>query len=227
MKKFYYTKEKEFWETNRDSYYSVLSRKDEVEVMEWIGNFSRGDVLDIGGGSGAASKKLLNVSGIWIVCLDLSYAMLKHSGHTKVQADALLLPFKNNSFDLIIAAAFIHHLPGQECKLLKECYRVLRSSGRIIGYDPNGSCIQNKIFMSNNLLRLNVFSPDERPLDPLLLRDLSGEVGFSNFKKKYISFEYRQKTIFQIIQVLLIGPFAKWKLKKYFHRWFLWSMRKI
>ena len=79
-------------------------------------------ILDIGSGpcvNGAYAA--LKNSG-YVVCLDLSKSMayaakatlkkLNVLGDT-VNADALLLPFRENSFDAVVAIAVVHHIPKQ------------------------------------------------------------------------------------------------------------------
>ena len=48
-----------------------------------------------------------------------------------VQADSCNIPFGDNSFNVITAAALIEHLSDPK-KFLRECFRVLRSSGGLI-----------------------------------------------------------------------------------------------
>lgn len=53
-----------------------------------------------------------------------------------IQADADKLPFKNNSFDVIVATAVIEHVSNPE-KMLSECRRVLKKEGIIIITTPD------------------------------------------------------------------------------------------
>ncbi len=226
MEKQHYQAEQNFWDTQGDQAYSVLSEYDQKRLMTWIDWHGDGSVLDIGGGSGAISKVLIDKPETWAVCMDISFALLKHASATKVQADALKLPFQTESFDLIVAAAFFHHLPGLEAELLRECNRILRPGGRIVGYDPNGCCIQNKLFMTDGPLRLSVFSPDERPIIPFTLEMTAHNQGFTDFRSQLFSLRYKKITKFEMIQRYILNPVAKGPLEKYLHRWFFWSARK-
>jgi ubiquinone/menaquinone biosynthesis C-methylase UbiE len=51
------------------------------------------------------------------------------------RADAADLPFADGRFDLVLAAAMLHHVPAWP-DALTEAVRVLRPGGRLIGYDP-------------------------------------------------------------------------------------------
>jgi ubiquinone/menaquinone biosynthesis C-methylase UbiE len=114
---------------------------------EAMGNrFERAErVLDLGCGGG---RILLNLAQLGLVGkgygLDLSSGMLKEctvyagkmglSVHL-VEGDAEYLPFKDDSFDLIIGHAVLHHLPDTK-KVLPELRRVLGNKGRCILTEP-------------------------------------------------------------------------------------------
>jgi len=222
----YSKQERKYWDERGNTDYVSLSEFDQKRINEWIKWSGQGNVLDIGGGSGMISRLLKQESDTYCVCLDISLHMLTHSLTSAVQANAMHLPFADESFDLIIAAAFFHHVPGQESTLLEECWRVLKPRGRLVGYDPNGQCIQNRLFMTDGVLRLKFFSPDERPILPEVLKEQSIDAAFSNFDFNQFTFKNERFTLFEIIQRFLINPFAVGFMRKYFHRWFFWSANK-
>jgi SAM-dependent methyltransferase len=220
----HYQQEQKFWDEKGASAYVSLSAFDQQRILRWIGrkpNELR--CLDLGGGSGMTAK-MLTASGVpFLVCLDISAAMLKHSGMTAVQADALRLPFANGSFDLIVAAAFLHHVPGRENAVLRECARVLAPGGRIVGYDPSARCVQNRVFMGEGRFRLATFSPDERPIDPRALTAGLADAGFKNVTSMPFSFRNPRITLFEAIQRWLLDPLSIGPLKHWLKRWFFWS----
>lgn len=222
----YYQDEQKFWDKMGAEDYISLSEKDQNKLINWIKWGGNGRILDIGGGSGMMSRLLNDSEHTDCYCLDISHAMLKHAPVDAIQGDALSLPFSSNTFDLIIAAAFFHHLPSMERELLEECYRVLSPGGRIVGYDPNAHCIQNRVFMSNNFLRLSVFSPDERPIEPDLLKKYVCEIGFIDCSKYLFSFRNKRLTFFEFIQRYIINHLSRGPLKLYLERWFFWEATK-
>jgi ubiquinone/menaquinone biosynthesis C-methylase UbiE len=72
-------------------------------------------VLDLGAGTGAAGWAALAAGARQVVAADLSPGMLRHARGTAaawepVAADAAALPFRDHSFDLVLAAFCLNHL---------------------------------------------------------------------------------------------------------------------
>lgn len=90
-------------------------------------------ILDIGCGTGAMSQKLAN----WgtVISADFSPFALSFSRrrgiHCLCAADAMRLPFRNNSFDLIVALDILEHLSDDDAALC-EFQRVLKPGGHVI-----------------------------------------------------------------------------------------------
>ena len=223
----HYQREREFWDTRGADAYVSLSPFDQQRILSWIARSpDERSCLDLGGGSGMTAK-LLAASGVpFLACVDISAAMLRHSGLPSVQGDALRLPFKEASFDIVVAAAFLHHVPGRERDVLRECARVTRPGGRIVGYDPSARCVQNRIFMGDGRLRLRSFSPDERPIDPRYLVARLEEAGFRDATASPFSFRNPHITPFEFIQRWMLDPIAVGPLRHWLKRWFFWSAQR-
>jgi ubiquinone/menaquinone biosynthesis C-methylase UbiE len=96
--------------------------------------------LEIGAGTGYFSLNLLQAGAVReATCTDISPGMVKTlSGNAHrlgltvraARADADSLPFADESFDLVIGHAVLHHLPDLE-RAFQEFHRVLRPGGRI------------------------------------------------------------------------------------------------
>ena len=92
---------------------------------------SRFSMLEAGAGSGDLPRSVrssLERSGIGLefMLLDRCPSHMG-GGECKVVADALALPFRNNSFDLISCCLFVHHLsPEQVAAFVKEALRCCR-----------------------------------------------------------------------------------------------------
>jgi len=125
-----------------------------AQVNRWLGGLAsvqrhldehRGrpcDILDIGTGNGDTSAELLSSMGArdWTVTgLDISpstaaLAKHRHPGQAFVAANALQLPFSDNSFDVAVSFLTLHHFDDTlATALLTEMGRVAR--GRIVVSD--------------------------------------------------------------------------------------------
>lgn len=102
------------------------------------------DVLDVGCGAGNYTLKLLEkLPGLNATLLDLSRPMLDRAAQrvsaasngqvTAFQADIRELPLEENSFDVILAAAVLHHLrtDAEWEAVFRKFHRSLRPGGSI------------------------------------------------------------------------------------------------
>jgi len=86
---------------------------------------TEGRILDVGCGGGWASTALREV-GLDVVGLDLEPA-----GEVTVTGNALLLPFRDRSFDGVLCLRTLPHIPDHQTVLTELC-RVLRPQGFIL-----------------------------------------------------------------------------------------------
>jgi|GEM_PF-582960 ubiquinone/menaquinone biosynthesis C-methylase UbiE len=109
-------------ETEKDQVFSLWQTK-------------KGLVLDLGCGTGNYTVELIKRQ-IKVVGLDASFSMLllarkKLSSACLVQADALVLPFKDNIFEGVLSITLFEFLSSPE-EVLKEVYRVLKPRGEVV-----------------------------------------------------------------------------------------------
>ena len=93
-----------------------------------------GRVLDVGAGTGAASRAALAAGAARAVAVDAALGMLAHHATARppaVVGDALALPFARSSFDATVAAFSLNHLTSPAAGL-REMVRVTRSGGAIL-----------------------------------------------------------------------------------------------
>jgi ubiquinone/menaquinone biosynthesis C-methylase UbiE len=100
-----------------------------------------GDVLEVGGGSGAMARALLDrFPAIQLTVTDIDALMVEAIARatgdsaTALVADATDLPFDDASFDVVTSFLMLHHVGDWE-SAVAEAVRVLRPGGRFVGYD--------------------------------------------------------------------------------------------
>ncbi len=90
-----------------------------------------GRVLDLGAGTGVAGRAALAEGAGQVVAADLAVAMLRRAGLAHpVAADATALPFRDQAFDLVVAAFCLNHLsrPGPALREVRRVGRGLAAS---------------------------------------------------------------------------------------------------
>jgi SAM-dependent methyltransferase len=103
----------------------------------------RGKGLDVGCGTGVLATRLAQ-AGYQMSGIDPSDGMLdvlraRMPEIEAVQASGTELPFEDDSFDLVLTVAVMHHIadPGDVRRTLIEMVRVARPGGRIVVWDHN------------------------------------------------------------------------------------------
>jgi SAM-dependent methyltransferase len=102
-----------------------------------------GPALDVGCGTGALAERLAE-AGYQMAGVDPSGGMLevlreRCPAVEAVQASGTELPFADDSFELVLTIATMHHIatPGAIRRTLAEMVRVSRPGGRILVWDHN------------------------------------------------------------------------------------------
>ncbi len=96
---------------------------------------TRVSLLDVGAGSGdvaLAARRALASQGVQleVTLLDRrSSHLVPRNGVRRVAADAMALPFSNNSFDLVTCGLLVHHLESDEViRFANQALRVARTA---------------------------------------------------------------------------------------------------
>lgn len=110
-------------------------------VIKAMNRFEYTSVLDVGCGTGNLLSEILKRKKVGIAGIDISEKMLeiakKRLGEeTDLRnGDSEHLPWKNNSFDMVICTDSFHHYPDPKA-VLNEIRRVLNTGGKVIIADP-------------------------------------------------------------------------------------------
>ena len=121
----------------------ILS-KSELEIAQSIvQKIGEGVLIDVGSGTGFLSIEIAKrAPKLTIYGIDLSKKMVEIASgngrefanvHFKL-ANAIHLPFKDNSIDFIVSTGSFHHWK-QPIKVFNECYRVLKGNTKAWIYD--------------------------------------------------------------------------------------------
>ena len=102
----------------------------------WIGKNKK--VLDLGGRDGTLTKHFIEKNHVTLADIDenaLEYAKKTYKVETMKVDLNQSLPFKDNSFDVVVMAEVLEHLPYPNITL-GEIKRVLKTNGKFIGNLP-------------------------------------------------------------------------------------------
>jgi len=111
----------------------VGTTRNRVERVSSVTGLKHLSVLEVAAGFGEvprAAASQLKRKGITLDVTDLDrmHRHLRH-GHRAVVADALALPFRDDSFDVVSCSLFAHHLqPNDLSRFVEEASRVSRSA---------------------------------------------------------------------------------------------------
>jgi len=133
----------------KDGNYKLDRRQAQIdlieEVLTWAGDLTTArpqNIIDVGCGIGGSSLYLAEKFGARVTGITLSPVQANRAkeraraaglqAKTDFQvANALAMPFADDSFDLVWSLESGEHMPDK-LKFLQECYRVLKPGGKLI-----------------------------------------------------------------------------------------------
>jgi SAM-dependent methyltransferase len=146
-------------------------------------------VLDVGCGSGHSRRVYLDRSHGY-VGIDLSLGALRLARRriresAWLQTDALSLPFRDASFDVVAFSSVLHHVADRRAALA-EAARVLRPGGGAFAFDPNLLHPAMLLFRhpQSPFYTSRGVTPEERPLRPRVLRADFAAAGFAGLGQR-------------------------------------------
>ncbi|MEL6458038.1 MAG: methyltransferase domain-containing protein [Cyanobacteria bacterium J06621_15] len=112
------------------------------ELLRWSEVQQAENILDVGCGIGGSSLYLAQKYNANATGITLSPVQARRASERAIEfglqdranfqvADALNMPFADNSFDLVWSLESGEHMPDKQ-KFLQECYRVLKPGGKLI-----------------------------------------------------------------------------------------------
>jgi len=121
-------------------------------LKEWLPKLGKDDLLlDLGCGSGRASLPFAQ-NGVKVIGLDISEQMVLRAKRKSeklgikdhvdyVVGDSENLPFRQNSFDAVLAFGVLHHVPTPQ-KMLQQMSKVLKNGGIYFGHENNKTILR-------------------------------------------------------------------------------------
>jgi len=163
-------------------------------LKEYI-NSDTNEILDIGCGPAEIDSCLgLQYPAIQITGIDISTERIKQATHNIeripniriINADAVQLPFEDNSFDLIFCRFLLEYLPDK-IAAIKEMKRVCRPGGRVMLQDLDGQLI-------------SMYPEFPNPIELKIILDHLAETGFDPFVGRKLYYLSRLANL-QVIKV--------------------------
>ena len=139
-------------------------------------------ILDVGCGIGFVSQLFPNFQ---ICGIDISDGMLINNPHKWIKAPAEQIPFPDNTFDYVVCRSLLHHLDEPLIGLM-EMYRVLKSGGKWVCWDPNPGIIYETI--RHVFQHTDRFSHLHHSFKDEDLFAMIKEAGFEITDKRYIGY---------------------------------------
>lgn len=139
-----------------------------IKLLSRNMDLSKATVLDIGTGSGDIAHKFAKVCKE-VVSVDLYDERVEKKGYIFKPVHDESLPFKGDTFDVVISNHVIEHVPNQELHL-SEALRVLKTGGRLYLATPN------KIWLTDPHYKLPFISWLPRGISDKYLKTFKGKI---------------------------------------------------
>ncbi len=186
-------------------YAHALYERRNAEIVRAVGG-PWGAVLDLGCGVGDVTRLLSGRAGL-IAAVDASAANARGAarnfitggiGNARVMvADGELLPFRSGSFDVVVLADVLEHIPGRQAALA-EIRRTLREGGRLVCVTPSRfalsaiGALDGVVLRMGDLFRRRTAGSEGAPFEHFLTaREMRTELtaaGFTALRYRRICF---------------------------------------
>lgn len=205
---------KDYFEKHEKKY-DYYSDEDLSAIKKYLPSFSPdGNVLDLACGSGVIGAYFQSqFPDITVFGADICLPLLKWASFNKCQSDACYLPYRNNSFDCIIAVAAFHHFPDIGIGI-KECIRCLKPKGVFLAYEPNKFHLQRFVMMTDPLRHI-FYKNGDHAISPTHFKNLLKKNGFTNINFNYVALKGTTEKLLSTLNHKVLLGFRNLKLRPF------------
>jgi ubiquinone/menaquinone biosynthesis C-methylase UbiE len=209
------------WAAGPEQMYGPLAEA-LVDVAAATVPFAGCVVLDLGAGTGVAGRAALAAGARRVVSADLAAGMLRHCGAAlhPVVADAEALPFLAGSFDVVLAAFSLSHLPSVAAGLaeIRRVGRLAAASSFAAGWTHPAKTAVDEV------LRASGYAPpawyatlkdenEPQTADQRQMADLAAAAGFTDVRLTAVTVPTTIRTPAQLASWRLgmahVAPFVR------------------
>jgi len=140
-------------------------------------------ILNVGAGTGPVEYFLSRENKIYknFISSDISKNAISNIKYLNLNdnlliCDAIALPFKDSSFDVVLFIGVLHHIPKEDFnKLFYEVQRVIKPNGFVIASEPPPNVIRKIIRIFYTKWK-DIHSEDEKEVEWIELKSLKSEL---------------------------------------------------
>jgi len=175
--------------TNTKSFQYFLRRRRQY-LQEWLDDGPVREervVVDLAAGTGTYSDSVSRPDRL--INMDLSFNALRAGpggpeAPARVNADALRIPLRDGSVDVLLMIGLCHHVPDRLPVLFQEAVRVVKPGGAILIDEANAYNVLWFVMMRT----CEIDRIGTRPLFPLQLKRLAKRFGLTVARERYWGF---------------------------------------
>ena len=182
------------------------------KYVDEIRSYGKTVLVDVGGKTGDWSKCFNKDCLVYNLEVNEGYIDNTVDGSIGVYGDVRCIPFDDESVDIFLCRAVLHHVAGDLDVVCEELCRCLKSDGMVLVVEP---CKFNPVgWVGRRFFRIEGFhEDDEHPFNPFRLKSKLGEYFRVVDSGHYFLLSYCLDFVYGYLG-LKSGSFTRWFLKR-------------